>query len=138
MLIWYVYCYRCPPAVTSQLQKTAANVIERDGIHATKLFTHTSDVEATNVLKLSELPGEQHDYDANDSDPSMKEHIDNVCPAVKCLGLKVGAQVMLIRNMDVSQGLVNGARGVVTGFSGSGKGCYMFGNYLNSVIFVNT
>jgi len=97
-------------------------VIERDGIQATKLFTHTSDVEATNELKLSELPGEQHDYDANDSDPSMREHIDNLCHAVSSLGLKVRAQVMLIRNMDVSHGLVNGARGVVTGFSGNGKG----------------
>ena len=74
------------------------------------------------MLKLSELPGEQHDYDASDSDPSMREHINNVCPAVSCLGVKLGAQVMLIRNMDVSHGLVNGARGVVTGFSGNGKG----------------
>lgn len=86
------------------------------------MFTHTSDVEATNVLSLSKLPGEQHDYDASDSDPAMREHIDNVCPAVNSLGLKVGAQVMLIRNMDVSHGLVNGARGVVTAFSGTGKG----------------
>ena len=122
--------YRCPPAVTSQLQKTVTNVIERDGIQATKLFTHTSDVEATNVLKLSELPGEQRDYDANDSDPSMKKNTDNMCPAVNCLGLKVGAQVMLIRNMDVSQGLVNGARGVVTGFSGTGKGLVLSLRYL--------
>ena len=104
------------------MQKTATNVIEKDGIQATNLFTHTSDVEATNVQKLSELPGEQHDYDATDSEPSMQEHIDNICPAVHSLGLKVGAQVMLIRNMDMLHGLVNGARGVITGFSGNGKG----------------
>ena len=122
VLAYFLCSYRCPPAVVNQLQKTAANVIEMDGIQATKLFTHTSDVEATNILKLSELSGKQHDYDATDSDPSMREHINNVCPAVYSLGLKVGAQVMLIRNMDVSHGLVNGARGVVTGFSGTGKG----------------
>ena len=79
-------------------------------------------MEATNTVKLSELPGEQRDYEAADSDTSNTEHIDSVCPAVNSLGLKVGAQVMLIRNLDVSHGLVNGARGVVTGFSGSGKG----------------
>lgn len=107
-------------------------MIEKDGIQATKLFTHTSDVEATNMLKLSELPGEQHDYDASDSDPSMRENIDNMCPAVSSLGLKVGAQVMLIRNMDVLHGLVNGARGVVTAFSGNGKG------YLNTIICMCT
>jgi len=120
-----LYSNRCPPSVASRLQQTAGNVIEKDGIQATKLFTHTSDVEATNSVKLSQLPGEQRDYEASDSETSNTVHIDSTCPAVSSLGLKVGAQVMLIRNLDVLHGLVNGARGVVTGFDGSGKGLYL-------------
>ena len=39
--------------------------------------------------------------------------------------LKVGAQVMLISNMDTEKGLVNGSRGVVTGFAKYIKGHYI-------------
>jgi ATP-dependent DNA helicase PIF1 len=44
------------------------------------------------------------------------------------LTLKLGAQVMLLKNLSQEEGLVNGSRGVVTGFSLSGKPIVRFRN----------
>ena len=47
---------------------------------------------------------------------------------LESLTLAVGAQVMLLKNMDVDSGLVNGSRGVVTGFDGTGHPTIAFDN----------
>jgi len=45
--------------------------------------------------------------------------IERSCIAPKKLQLKIGAQVMLLRNMDGT--LVNGSLGLVTGFDGESE-----------------
>lgn len=61
-------------------------------------------------------------FQALDSDPSLAKTLDSQTPVTSSLELKVGTQVMLTKNMDVTRGLVNGARGVVTGFKNGGEG----------------
>uniref|UniRef100_A0AAV2JVE3 ATP-dependent DNA helicase n=1 Tax=Knipowitschia caucasica TaxID=637954 RepID=A0AAV2JVE3_KNICA len=120
--------------VTSRLMHSAHHSIERDGILATRLCTHKDDVELTNQNKLQQLPGNHgnhtthltapgsHDlrgvreFEALDSDPSLEKTINAHSPVSRLLQLKVGAQVMLTKNLDVARGLVNGARGVVVSF----------------------
>uniref|UniRef100_A0A672UNY5 ATP-dependent DNA helicase PIF1 n=1 Tax=Strigops habroptila TaxID=2489341 RepID=A0A672UNY5_STRHB len=113
---------RCTEEVTRQLMQTADNRSERDGILATRLCTHKDDVEITNERRLQQLPGEVHAFEALDSDPMLVKLIDAQCPVGGRVELKLGAQVMLAKNLDVSQGLVNGARGVVVGFESEQKG----------------
>ncbi|NWH73847.1 PIF1 helicase, partial [Piaya cayana] len=113
---------RCTEEVTRLLMQTATNRSERDGILATRLCTHKDDVEITNERRLQQLPGDVHTFEALDSDPMLVKLIDAQCPVGGRVELKLGAQVMLAKNLDVSQGLVNGARGVVVGFESEEKG----------------
>ncbi|KAM5338542.1 ATP-dependent DNA helicase PIF1 isoform 1-T1 [Glossophaga mutica] len=113
---------RCSEEVTRQLQATATHQVGRDGIVATRLCTHQDDVALTNERRLQELPGKVHSFEAMDSDPEQARTLDVQCPVSKLLQLKLGAQVMLVKNLAVSRGLVNGARGVVVGFEMEGRG----------------
>ncbi|XP_071984807.1 ATP-dependent DNA helicase PIF1 isoform X2 [Engystomops pustulosus] len=112
---------RCTEEVTRELLLTGNHKIERDGILATRLCTHKDDVDLTNDRRLQQLPGEMHKYDALDSDPMLVKTVNAQCPVGEQILLKKGAQVMLTKNLDVGRGLVNGARGVVVGFEGTGR-----------------
>ncbi|XP_005721083.1 ATP-dependent DNA helicase PIF1 [Pundamilia nyererei] len=111
---------RVTEEVTAKLIKSANHQIERDGILATRLCTHKDDVDLTNENKLQQLPGSARLFEALDSDPVLVNTIDAHSPVGRLIQLKVGAQVMLTKNLDVARGLVNGARGVVVDFE-SGK-----------------
>ncbi|TKS80059.1 ATP-dependent DNA helicase PIF1 [Collichthys lucidus] len=107
---------RVTEEVTAKLMESAYHQIERDGILATRLCTHKDDVELTNENKLQQLPGSVRVFEAVDSDPALVKNIDAHSPVSRLIQLKVGAQVMLTKNLDVARGLVNGARGVVVAF----------------------
>lgn len=89
-----------------------------DGILPTKIYTHRVDVESINKKELEELPGSPTVYHARDS--GDMNILESSCPAPKTMHLKVGAQVMLSRNISSRKGLVNGSRGVVEKISSTG------------------
>jgi len=93
-------------------------------IQPTLLFTRNADVDSINNSNLAQLDGEPQKYVARTLPHGhpiadverVIEKMDKDANYVTELVLKVGAQVMLITNLDQEKGLVNGSRGVVTGF----------------------
>lgn len=104
--------------ISDRLVHTAKQRIESDGILATRLCSHTNDSKMINDSKLRELDGEQKVFTSQDSDNATKL-LDMQTIAPSKLVLKIGAQVMLLKNVNVNAGLVNGARGVVVRFEES-------------------
>ena len=87
-------------------------VDETDGVLATKLYATNVPKDADNDTHLQQLPGPLHTYIAQDT-PGTAEELLRKCRARKKLHLKVGAQVVCLKNLP-GMGLVNGSRGVVT------------------------
>jgi ATP-dependent DNA helicase PIF1 len=92
------------------------------GIRPTTLYARNMDVDRINREELQRASkadggGEivvMHAVDrCGRSSRSSKDDPFKSCMAPKVLELCVGAQVMLLKNLDVSRGLVNGSRGVV-------------------------
>lgn len=103
--------------IVKRLTATSKQKIEKNGILATQLCSHTNDANLINNSKLQKLPGEERIFDAQDSESAYSKQLDNMVMAPGKLALKVGAQVMLLKNINIAEGLVNGARGVVIGFT---------------------
>ena len=94
-------------------------------IKPTRILCENVDVNNINQTKLEQLPAEEiHKYkykiEYNNYEPRVNQYmfkdVTKLCNAQPKLNLSVGAQVMLLVNIDVKRGLVNGSRGVVTRF----------------------
>ncbi|XP_039298062.1 ATP-dependent DNA helicase PIF1-like [Nilaparvata lugens] len=103
--------------IADRLNLTRSQVIGGNGIQATRLCCYTNEANTINKTNLENLAGESKDFEASDSDKGNSKILDEYTPVENTISLKVGAQVMLVKNINVSKGLVNGARGVVTKFS---------------------
>lgn len=93
-----------------------------DGILPTKLCCANRDVDAENAKRLEELGGRAFSFPAHDvlkgagSGQQAEDQLRDTLgkKIAQQLGLKIGAQVVLLRNL--SDTLANGSRGVVVGF----------------------
>uniref|UniRef100_A0A2H8TMV8 ATP-dependent DNA helicase PIF1 n=1 Tax=Melanaphis sacchari TaxID=742174 RepID=A0A2H8TMV8_9HEMI len=112
------------PVTAVKLKSTASNLLEQDGIVPTRLCCRTADAQLINQQKIFDLPGKVYKFEAFDSGPTKT--LDDHTPVAKSFVLKSGAQVMLLKNLSVSSGLVNGARGVVKDFDKNGSPCVQF------------
>lgn len=103
--------------MTDRLLLTAGQRIESNGILATQLCSHTKDADYINQSKLASLSSAEKLFESTDSDVYLTKTLDTQLPVPHKLILKVGAQVMLLKNINLSTGLVNGARGVITRYA---------------------
>lgn len=87
-----------------------------DEVPRVAIYSHHEDVDRYNHSNLIRLPGRHYAFRAKDGGPAGFETHLKSCPVPDMLTLRKGAQVLLLKNLSVSGGLVNGTRGVVTGF----------------------
>jgi ATP-dependent DNA helicase PIF1 len=102
--------------VKELVEKVKRKLNEDDGIKPTYLTPKRDDVTEKNLEELQRLPGHTYSLTAEDkfSTPGVTvDALNKACQAPAILELKVGAQVMLLKNLDVKMGLSNGSRGVV-------------------------
>jgi ATP-dependent DNA helicase PIF1 len=103
---------------------------KRQEIKPTLLFTKNQDVNSINSHQLDKLAGDARVFTAKTvkRPPRMQDtavqmivdKLDRDAPYEVQLSIKERSQVMLLTNQDPPAGLVNGSRGVVTGFSSDG------------------
>lgn len=111
---------------SKDLLKSCKNkVLENNlGIKPTKLFSTNAEVDEKNEEELDILAQDgrtfiqydmEYDVYTNDKYINVQKYCKD-CTAPESIQLCVGAQVMLVWNLDIERGLVNGSRGVVTAF----------------------
>ncbi|MES1908724.1 MAG: hypothetical protein MHM6MM_009682 [Cercozoa sp. M6MM] len=120
---------------TEALTRLQRELPRWDGAIATKLYSHNRNVTSENQRQLRLLPGQEERFlGQTEGDPRFHFLVKN-CIAEEELQLKVGAQVLLLKNLGDAASyaakvrgedppsstspfklLVNGSRGVVVGF----------------------
>src|SRR5690606_668919 len=86
----------------------------------TKLYSHNIDVDAVNAAELAKIDQEVRYFDMRmTGQPQVIQTLVNSCLAPQRLELKIGAQVMFVKN-NFEKGYVNGTIGQVVGWDGDG------------------
>lgn len=108
--------------VDDEIEKIAVSrsqPLEAHEIKPTRLYARNVNVDSENAKQFNLLDSKPHEFTATDQIIGEAPYAHtfmprlNDLPARKKLTLKVGAQVMLLCNLDIKAKLVNGSRGVV-------------------------
>ncbi|CCE61848.1 hypothetical protein TPHA_0B01750 [Tetrapisispora phaffii CBS 4417] len=103
---------------TEKQFKQLDRMLDNDDIAPAQLFPTRKEVEIANISQLRILKGDIYAYTSIDGgsikDPKMRQNLLENFMAPKVLPLKVGAQVMMIKNVDST--LVNGSLGKIVAF----------------------
>jgi ATP-dependent DNA helicase PIF1 len=119
--------------ITKKVRKTldsriGIELVNDHGIKPTRLYSKNCDVDHVNELELDNLAQNNRQFYEYNMDIVVYAGVSNrsaavdkfkkCCSAPETLQLCVDAQVMLLKNLDLPNGLANGSRGVITGFVG--------------------
>lgn len=113
---------RCTPKICDFLTQLDRPLKLPPGIKPTMLYPHNAGVACANAREYNKLDphSPEHVYNAIDSSTSKKGYLlaklQNSTLIPSELKLKIGAQVMLLANVDISNGFSNGATGLVVDF----------------------
>ena len=113
---------------TKELQKVQSTTKKESVPTLTRLFATNKEADMVNQNQIKSLVGQGREFTAVDNALSDQylNLLDTVMVRVpKKLELKVGALVVLTKNIDQDRGLVNGSKGIVVGFLGS-DGCSLY------------
>jgi GTPase SAR1 family protein len=87
-----------------------------EGVKATKLYTHNANVDHENNIELNTISADEKIYRMTSSGSDiLVEILKKSCLAHENLRLKIGAEVMCIKN-NFEEGYVNGTRGKIVSF----------------------
>jgi intein/homing endonuclease len=101
-----------------------AKLDSQAGIKATKIYTTNASVDDINTREINKIGAEEHYqyeleiefYEKVKDRFKVEEKLKKNCIAPELLVLCKQAQVMLLHNLDLEEGLANGSRGVVVDF----------------------
>ena len=113
---------------------TRLGAVPGEGRTATHLFPVNRQADSLNDLRLSQLPGEEHEFHAEQAGPAnLVDRLKRSMLAPQRLTLKEGAAVMALRN-DQDHQYVNGSLGTVRGFAPESRGGWPIVEFENGSI----
>ncbi|KAF4742625.1 hypothetical protein FOZ63_013559, partial [Perkinsus olseni] len=107
------------------LKRLQREITTPSGVRPTILYPTNEQVDRKNAEEMGRLSGESETYEAEDSGhPDDLQYMDRYTLFPRKLTLKIGAQVMLLKNQsgDLGTRLVNGSQGKVVGFVSASGG----------------